>query len=348
MQNQGAGRTTREIIESSSRKKILLLLVGIVTIVLLFNLVAIGYTKPYANSGLDIPGKKWGMLLGLKNPVDWLILGDSTGLVGVDPAIISAGLGGISINLCTSGPNGVINDAWMLDTYITRFGPPRNVLIVNFYKTWYIDPSPGIVAGLPLEWGFWNKLEPPLYFNFGDTCNLWLQRYAPVAMQNPVPRWILEGYWFWSRVFPGLIRPVLRNDGLYQNWDKVPGLVERSTQEEMKFIKEHEFHVSNSAQRALEHIRELADENGFDVYMVDNPIYQGLFADQGFQDYFAKVREMQVGFAATSERIHYLVNLQLSLPEPLMRDAVHALPSGAEDFTRRLVSEIASLQRSSK
>lgn len=348
MQKQGRGRTTREIIESSSRKKILLLLVGITTIVLLFNVVAIGYTKPYANSGFDYSTKKWEMLLGLKSPVDWLILGDSTGLMGVDPAIISTGLGGTSINLCTVAPLGVINDAWMLDTYITRFGPPKNVLVVTYFGTWSINPWPPDVASLPLEWGFWNKLEPPLYFNFGDTCNLWLQRYAPIAMQSPKAQWMLWGYWFWSRAFPRLMNPAIRDDGLFQNWDKLPGQVERTAQEDKIFVKTYDFDVSDSAQRALKHIRELADKDGFDVYMVDDPIWQGLFADQGFQDYFAKVQKMEVGFANTSERIHYLSGMQLSLPEPLMRDAVHALPSGAEEFTKRLVSEIVSLQRSSK
>jgi hypothetical protein len=348
MQRQGHERTTKEIIEPSSRKKIVLLLVGVLTIALLFNLVAIGYRNYYANSGWDLAAKKWEMLLDLNEPVDWLILGDSTGITGVDPAVISAGLGGTSINLCTQGFNGAINDAWMLDTYITKFGPPKNVLLVNFFQTWYIDPSPAVVAALPLEWCFWKKLDPPMYFDFGDTCNLWLQRYAPIAVANSVSQWILGGKWFWAGIFPSLNHTVLQSDGLFLNWNTFPGLVEQSAQEEITFIRGNPFHVSDSAQRALARIRELAEENGFDVYMVDGPTYQGLFADQVFQVYFAKVRQWESGFAATSERIHYLSSVQLSFPEPLMRDAVHVLPSGAGNFTERLVSGIVSLQSSSK
>src|SRR5262245_21638399 len=108
--------------------------------------------------------QKW-RLLDLQNePVDWLVLGDSSGDTGVSPEAIEGGLGGTYLNLCTMAPMLAVTDAWMLGEYIRRVGRPRNVIGVHVYDTWrrHVGEMLPMLHDVPRHWGYWQRLVPAI------------------------------------------------------------------------------------------------------------------------------------------------------------------------------------------
>lgn len=334
----------KEIIGSANIRRILIPVLGTLVIVLLFNLVAFSYIEKYSIGSYDFASKeKWNMLLDLEEPVDWLILGDSTGLMAVVPNTLNERLGVTSINLCTLGKLGVMNDAWMLNRYIQQFGSPKNVIIVHFYKTWQRDPSPEYVADIPLEWGFWNRMQPPLENKPGLTYDLFMERYMPVITQDNTLVTALKGDWLWEIALPSLVTTSqLQADGLLITRRKLPGSVVLGMHREIELAKDKPFLVSNSSEKAMDHIVALAEEHDFDVYLAHGPLYVGLYEDHDFQTYFTQVQDTMKAFADKSERLYYISNMQMTFPEQQMLDAVHIMPSAAPVFTDSLITAIIS------
>src|SRR5207253_10129783 len=114
------------------------------------------------NSGHGLVQAKWNLLKRLPAPIDVLVLGDSSGNQGVVPQLLGAALGGTTINACTLADALIVNDAWMLDLYIRRLGPPKRVILVHVYDVWERDISYDVWAQIPLPWGFWSDLDPRL------------------------------------------------------------------------------------------------------------------------------------------------------------------------------------------
>lgn len=69
--------------------------------------------------------------------VDWVIVGDSSCAVGIDPVALTGRIGGTAVNLCTTGDFLAVDDAWMIQRYIELHGPPRGgFVIVHGYDIW--------------------------------------------------------------------------------------------------------------------------------------------------------------------------------------------------------------------
>ena len=146
-----------------------------IVVILLLNLLAIWVVQRYSpNRGYRLVREKWTLLLNLKEPVEWLVLGDSSGNQAVDPALLDARLGGRSLNLCTTGNALVLGDLWMLETYLRRFGPPRGVVLVHTYDLWGRDKNSNTVADVPLPWGYWTEREHPLHLGTEELMDLFL------------------------------------------------------------------------------------------------------------------------------------------------------------------------------
>ena len=88
-----------------------------------------------------------------------LILGDSSAAQGVDPEFWTNASGESAINLATIGDATVVNDAWMLETYLERFGRPNKVVIVHAYDIWHRELKQNVVVQIPFKF-IWNRLSP--------------------------------------------------------------------------------------------------------------------------------------------------------------------------------------------
>src|SRR5438128_2449200 len=127
-----------EIAGPSTARRLIGTIGGVLALVALANTAALFVLSRHpVNHGYKVIGAKWELLREQERPVDWLVLGDSSGNQGVVPAVLSERLGGSSLNLCTVGDLLAVNDAWMLETYIGTVGAPRKVLMVHAYDIWH-------------------------------------------------------------------------------------------------------------------------------------------------------------------------------------------------------------------
>ncbi len=79
---------------------------------------------------------KWALATQPNPTFDWLIVGDSSGTLGVDPSVVSTRLSGTSVNLCTFGSMGVVGDLWIVEQYLKHHPPPRGVIVVHAADVW--------------------------------------------------------------------------------------------------------------------------------------------------------------------------------------------------------------------
>ena len=144
---------SKYISNPNRKNSIIILSIGTIVLVVLINVLAyIAYYSPLIGHGSV---RQWNLLLTLEQPVDTLILGDSSGAYGVLPDVVEEVLGGSAINLCTDGQSAPLADPWMLSTYIEKYGVPDRVILVRTPLTYTRDTPLDCVARIPMPWKFW-------------------------------------------------------------------------------------------------------------------------------------------------------------------------------------------------
>ena len=133
------------------------------------------------NRGYELIKAKWNLLIGLKRPVDVLVVGDSSCYLGIDPEVIESDVGGTALNLCTIGDMTAVGDYWMLDHYVRRFGPPRTVIIGHVHDIWHRSMSPILVEQVPVPDAFFDLYTKVLGFH-------WIQYYWSLARYTTLSR----------------------------------------------------------------------------------------------------------------------------------------------------------------
>jgi hypothetical protein len=325
-----------EIVSQIRGKEILLAILGSLLIVLLANVATIFYLPKHGtNWGDRIIEHKWQMVLNMNEPVDWLILGDSGGATAVVPSIIDQRLGGTSVNLCTHGGLGIVNDAWMLDAYIERLGPPKHVLIVHFPSAWNTPPVLYNLLQIPLGWDFWSRLQPPVKLSLRQSFDAFLIRYAPLYSHSTTVGLLLKTPWL------ALASDLsFQDNGLLLVPKANPSAVIAQAEEMISSVKGTEVVFSDVAKVALEHIAALAEEYDFDVYLANGPMYKGLSENQEYVAYLNEFSNWLDTFAAKHERVYYILRTPVTFPADLMELAVHVIGSAAPLYTEALVSDI--------
>jgi hypothetical protein len=196
---------THEVIQPIKGRATAITIIGTIIFLFLANwaVLWLGQAYPY-NRGYWLVQQKWELLQGLSAPVDWLIVGDSTGNQGLVPDVMEARLGGTAVNLNTVGNMGALDDVWMLEAHIEEFGPPAHVLVIHAYDIWSRDITSAFVAKAPLAWNSWqDSFLPPLSATPLEKLNLWLARYVPLYADNLSLDRLIQ-----DRVF--LQRPIFR------------------------------------------------------------------------------------------------------------------------------------------
>jgi len=329
-----------EVLGPASKSRISITLIGCLVFVLLANLGSIWLLRHF---GEDLIARKWNILLGMHSPVDWLILGDSSGNQGVVPEILNKRLGVSSINLATHAGMGALDDAWMLGEYIRKFGPPRSVLIVHSYDSWPLSGNPSTWAKVPFEWGYWDHVDPALHPDPGQIGLMFLDRYVPLYSR--------------AKSIADILKPPLKSRSEGNRWQKdgfmvasepYIGFVLYNFQEEQKIVRTHKFRMAPLNVEALQRVRSLAEEYGFDVFIANGPLFEGLVADKEFQKYFSHVVSYLDDFVSHSARLHYISRSPMAFAVDQMQSVDHLIYPAARMYTDNLVTEIIALQHRDK
>jgi hypothetical protein len=329
----------KEAIPLATKNGIIQMVAITLGIVLVINVVIYIYLINFTpDKGILLMRAKWAKLSELKDPVKLLILGDSTGNQGVDPKIIRDKLHVSAINLCTIGYATVLNDAWMLEDYIKRFGAPKTVLLVHAYDVWSRDINLSVLSQIPGS--FW-KRTPNLRMSLKDRARIFFYRYVPLYSEQESLAYILQNPW---TIFRRNLH--LEADGYMRESKPNYQDVQRELKEHMEFVHTRIHPVSQINVLALEWIRGLAEANKMEVFIANGPVYQDLFADSGFQIFYAKLRAAILDISARG-KMHLLLDPPKTFPIEVMQSVDHLISTAAEEYTIQIIEGIKAIENSS-
>jgi len=332
---------TEETVGPGDARKVAITLGLMVMLVLLGNSAARWTLSEYTtNRGYWLIHQKWKMIDSGRPPVDWLVLGDSSCNQGVRPDVFDPIVGGMSLNACTIGDMLVVSDAWMLETYLARSGKPKGgVVLVHVYDEWnrplsntFKDP---LLGRIPLGWGFWGRLTPPVALDTKQKQELFLSRYVPLYSENKtLADWIMSPRKPFGRGF------YLDPQGYMPNQLANPEGVHKDAQGHLRFVQRRRFVISKVNEESLRKIRELADQQGFDVYIANSPLYEGLLESDEFRAYYSQVQHGIERYVASSPHLHYVLEDPVTFAEGEMENADHLTHAAAAVYSQKLAEAI--------
>jgi len=332
-----------EVPRPTSRREVRNVLILTLIFVVAANLTAQWIlTVRNPNLGYALIQTKWRLLLSQNSAVDGLILGDSTGNQGVIPTLLTEqGLGSRWLNLCTIGSTLLVNDAWMLQTFIERIGPPKRVILVHAYDALSKEPSATTIAIIPLKWGFWKHLQPSLQLDLSQTRDAFLARYTPLYSANLSLQTMIEHPWRFERW------KVTVDQYGFQSKDKSkPGAIDKDFKKSQRVVREQQPSLSEPNRQALEAILSLAEKYGFVVYYATGPIYESLGREPQFMTYFQKTQQTLGVFADRSARFRILLTDPVTFPKHQLTESIdHVTTEGARLYTHKISVTISELDR---
>lgn len=335
-----ARQASHTAVPPATEREVRLLIAGTLICVLLFNALALWFLANHSpNRGPRAVKMKWGLANHAPEGTNWLILGDSSALRGVVPKILDARLGVRAVNLSTTRRMLVVGNAWLLDRFIAHHGPPQGVLIVHVHEVWHGDRDWLLteLADIPLPWGFWNQMNPPLPLTPREQFRVWLGRYVPIYGDNQSLGDVFRYPWKVARYFHST---GVDETGYMPIKHASPAQVEEDRRRNVEAVRGQVFHISAMNRQALEHIRGLAGQHGFDVYIANSPLYQGLRDDAEFKAYFRQIQAAFQAFAATSPRLHYIAQEPWTFPADQMENCDHVTEPASITYTHKLADEI--------
>jgi hypothetical protein len=292
------------------------------------------------NRGFRVLAAKWQVLDRLREPVDLLVLGDSSGNQAVVPSVLQAELGMRSVNLAMIGNVLALGDAWMLEAYMQKFGPPRAVLLVHVWDGWSrgTERLLPVLMKIPKPWGFWARVTPPLSFTPRELWKLVLARYVPLYSENTSMAQLLK-----EPLRPQREPFMLDPDGYMPVHTPDPAYVERDRKRHQKNLKGRVYRMSDLNRTALAHLKAVAEAHGITVYLADAPLHEGLYRHPAFHAYYQAMRKELKEYADSSPLIHYIPSVPLLFPSEEMTNTDHLAHAASLKYTRALAREIQAL-----
>jgi hypothetical protein len=294
---------TREIPSESTRRDVAVTLVGTFVFLLVLNVLAGWYLRHFPrNRGSLVIGRKWEHLEAGGSKVDWPVFGDSTGLQGVDPEVLGEELGGTSHNYCVVGHLSITNTAWMMGEHVRRHGPPEGAVVIHALDVWRREIAPVLLARFPHDWGFWNRMDPPVHLDVRQRAQYAVSRYLTLYSENISLAELLSNPWDIGRFGFNL-----RGDGYLVWTEPTPEVLERDLGHQRKLMASERFRISPNNAVALERIGRLAEEHDFPVYLIAPPLYEQMAALDGFSRYYSDMLAVAAEYAAKHRRVHFLL-----------------------------------------
>jgi len=331
-----------EILKPIKMHRALLIIFATLLLVLLMNLAVARYLLNHTNNrGYWLITQKWELLKTAPAPVDWLVLGDSSGNQGMMPEIVEQELGGKSINLATTAGMVALEDVWMLEEYIERYGPPANVIIVHTYDAWRRGLRSVMMSKVPLPWGYWRDLTPSPELSARDVFNIFTSRYLPLYGENKTLISILTG---------GLEKPDtlvnvryrLEPDGFRSVQHSNSWLAGVEAEEQLEFVSNNNFKMSQINRESLDQLVILANQNDMNIFLVNGPIHEDLPGSDVFLTHFSDLQNALSETAEQSPNLYYIPDL-IPFPASLLVNYDHVTQEGAEKYTREIVSRIKAI-----
>jgi len=225
---------------------------------------------------------------------------------------------------------------------IENSGPPENVLIVHVYDIYYRDLNPQALVQSPVSiWRWWSFGVAPM-MSASEYLDVVLQRGFPAYYRNDAIKDYFNAVfvdktaafvWTWH---------IHALNGFEKRFTANPAAVENNVREHLNWLAENEFEVSSINREAVARLSTLCEEYGFNIYVANAPVAEGLYQESLFQDYFQGVRSFLKEWDHSSACVHYLDN-QSVFSADLLESVDHLTYDGAELYTQDLVKDLRNL-----
>ena len=322
---------SRESIPPSTAREVAILVAGTVGLLLLLNAL-IPAIEVRANRGYWLLERKWTMLKALSQPVDTLVVGDSSGNQAVMPAVLAQRLGQ-AINLCTFGDMTAAGDAWMLEEYLRRFGPPRRVVSVHVHDVWERSLNLTNLAQIPRPWGFWDQHEPRVASSLEERWSVGVRRYLPLYART----------WSLTQLVHSPVQ-ILRSDFRLQPDGFMPVTVQSDLAAQTRGYLQHartqRFSMSAINRQALQRMIQLSNQHGFPLYLANGPLYRPLYDDPDFRRYLDDMNRELAALAATGRHVHRVFSRPMLFDAAQLESVDHTNTTGAAIYTAGLAQAI--------
>ena len=292
------------------------------------------------NRGYDTIRHKWQLIERQTEPVDWLLVGDSSCNQGLDPRVFVDELGQTALNLCTTGDMLAVGDVWFAERYIEQVGPPRRgILMTHVYDVWPRNDE----AIKALAW----------VIPGGDE---W-RRTRPVVEADPHERVVgVIGPWFPLYAQPQSVKRLLletnevrsapplsiTEDGFREAGPPDEDAVEDDLDKHLAPASPEQLATSAVNREALTALAELAEREGVPLVVSPSPLVDVLWADPTFQRRFELASETVVALAAEDPNVHLLAEAPWRYAASEMQNADHVAEPTA---TRHTAAVTAALEQ---
>jgi len=339
-----AGHRTNRADKNRGRRDFILSLLIPGAFFVLANLALSPLIERYPlNATYILVREQWQQVLEGHLDADFLILGDSSALHGVNPDTLDSLVGVRSLNLGTVGNLLAINDAWMLHTYVERKGPPKAVLIVHVVDVWNRPVEAVPFAKVPLRWGYWRE-APTLYpFGLATVFKMSIIRTLPLSTDSEsVAQYVLNPK---SRLFETLESRV--HGSLRRGFWRLPDrsdsqqiLADSAAQ--LDFVRSHEPAISEPNRHALQSIGELTERLQFEAYLSVSPVYEALAASPEYRQFWESTRRRIIEVTSAYPRVHVIPDIPTARLDELTDTVDHLSGTAADRFTRRLAMVVSA------
>lgn len=273
---------------------------------------------------------KFALVEAESSPVDWLVLGDSSAAHGVRPDTWTETTGDSVLNLATVAGLGVVGDAWQLQDYLARVGPPGAVVLVHTADVWGRSTSPALVGQVPRPLSELWTLAPRPVWSLGDHRAHLLSRFLPLYAESGS---------LVSSLFGHSVAPELRF-----SMDRLGHVRSRpadaDAQAEDRRVFEHalaatEPVVSDDTRAALATIDDTCAAAGVRLFVVHAPVWSEVALTPAYRVHLDTVDQV------LSDTLPHLARAPLrtadGVPAPDLEATVdHLLPAAAGRFTATL------------
>jgi hypothetical protein len=281
--------------------------------------------------------RKWQLIEQQNTPIDWLILGDSSCNQGVDPRSLTKGLGGRALNLCTIGDSTLVGDLWQLERLINKAGAPHNIILVHVYDVWLRERiSPFVLANIPLPWGFWSDSMGNYRPSLRESLEIAIERYFVLYAQNETIQSRMR-----SPLTLSKRRLFMTDDGFMPISVDNAEFVPLDANNHLAGLNGH-FAIAEANAHAFRNLLGLAAKHGIQVYVLQSPIYDGLYSSSVYSRFMSTYLEELEQIVRPYKNVH-VIDASCTFPANQMESVEHLVGKSADIYTEFVVSQIRAV-----
>ena len=228
----------------------------------------------------------------------------------------------------------------MLQYYLDKFGPPRNVVLLRGCHSYETGHDREFLSIVPLEWGYWDRLGVAPEWTDYQELKLFLSKYGVLYSRSDILAYRL------THTLDLLSQPYTKREPIPYYY---AGNALASDLENFRRGKTAStytpFVPSGDSANAVAAMSEQARELGFQLYFVVGPEWDEAYQDPDRQ---AKVSGMVewLGQYADPQNVHVVLSTPMIFRADQMQNINHLRPGAEIQYTEAVVAEIVALQTS--